>query len=569
MKNSKMKKFLVMMVAAVMTLGLLVPVSAAEEMKVSANETFENFEFVEGAGGWKNVNNNANVSGNNLSFTNMSATAETPYAYYWMGAETYGSDKIEISFDVQTTASSGTFVQIYSGTADTNYDTGGRQMFWLKWHDGGYLYLNAWSASTLTKVMAVDGTTNSFKLTFDMKNKQVGLAIKKGDETDYTEIETNMSFQSSFLAGDVMKKLIFSGPMSLDETGVYAIDNFKVSYQAPLNTSAYDDSELNIMAEQDFTSVTDGYATAGAWDIKNNNVLGGTQDNDGKVAPTNGKLSPISDSSVTMAQYWPETESYTAAEYVISFDVESTGRNSGKFFEFYTGGSDTEIGNLRDSSKYLCRLDLNEDGAITIKGSADKIAPTAIKNGKSVRLRLTFDMLNKKVTLAHKYAEENAWRSVTVTNDFNAYTGGDVLKLLNFCNPKMVDGGSFSIDNVVIAYKNSETKIEADLTVKDSDGSEVSDITDIAVGKMLTVTPKFTNVGSKDADSAAFIVAWYNKDGKLKKAVAKEVTTGLAANASYTDMEDITFTEATEAGDYIRAFAWNSLTALQPYKMAE
>lgn len=557
MKNSKMKKFLVMMVAAVMTLGLLVPVSGAEadtQMEVILDEDFSAFSN----GTWAAAGNfyadlgNAEVSDGKLSA--KSSTESGRLAGYYPDTASYGSDKVVLSFDVQAKNVTGFApVWIYTDTVCSGSNNGGGTEIIRFILNEGELGIGGWKNYAQTQIK--DNNIVSVEMTFDMVAGTVSLRYKNPTDTDFMSYSEAVDFTTALPEGHSITRIELYHPAIDSTEKSYSIDNVKYSYDTGLVKSE----------NETFTSVTNSYGKYGGWDIKTN--LGAVE---------NDKLVSKTTSNVVFANYWLKQETFGSEKIVISFDFAGNMTSSATIFQVYTGPASGEevtadtVSNA-DANQFFLRLS-GSSGQMDMTGWTNSISTHNFVDGETYNIEMTFNMQNATVTLRYKKASDKIYTSHSATYNLSNYVEGDVLKKLLFWGPVLLGEQSYSIDNFKVSYKPvvvPETKIEADLTVKDSGGNTISGITNIAAGKVLTITPKFTNVGSKDADSAVFIVAWYNKEGKLKKAVAKEVTTGLEADASYTEMEAITFTEATEEGDYIRAFAWNSLTNLQPYKMAE
>lgn len=330
--------------------------------------------------------------------------------------------------------------------------------------------------------------------------------------------------------------------------------------------SAASEPQMKVIENQTFDQdVSGGWDQEGKWDIKGakKNEVDETSTSLAKVE--GGKLVSKrdwnADNNAVIAEYYLKKESYGTKKLIVSFDVQAKNVD-GTLINVYAGTKESNPNN-GPTSLYVLNLD-SANGYLYVNSWTD-VAYTSIKDDVIYNLEMTFDMDAGTVTLRYKKSTDADYTTHSTAFAFKASLGDNAIKKLAFGSGVLGADSSYSVDNVVVSYK-SETKIQADLTVKDGE-NEIADINNIPAGKNLKVTPVFKNIGNRKADGVVLIVAWYSADGTLKDAFVEIDSAGLAAGATNSDLGDITFTAATEEGDYIKAFAWDSFATLKPYNL--
>lgn len=543
MINKKTQKILAILIVAVLTFGMLVPVSAASGslMEVSENMDFSSYTGAWGsAGGWDVKSANGKVENEKLN--SLCTTSNSQIAEYWTKTETYGVQTIVLTLDVQAkNIDEGTILQIYAGDNDNNVNNlNGGSLYNVYLCKDGTLAVNNSPVSTEIKNDAI----YNLEMTFDLKAKKVTMRYKKSTDADYAAQSVTVDFaEGKFTAGQALKKFIFWGPKTDGADAAYSIDNVVVSYDTGLIESE----------NQTFDEIAPGgYGIPGKWELK------------GGGAVTGGKLVPPDATSKIIANYWLKEETFGTDKYVISFDMEASTVNTySGLLQIYATAGDVSPETEGSNAQQICVLNFDQDN-IYVNGTNVKTG-AAITTAGTINMKLIIDMNAKNTTLKYKKSADSAYTACSPVANKVVPDGYTPKKILVY-SPTMTTANTFSIDNFNIFYKPLETKIQADLTVKDGE-NEIADINNIPADKNLKVTPVFKNIGNRKADGVVLIVAWYRADGTLKDAFVEIDSAGLAAGATNSDLGDITFTAATEEGDYIKAFAWDSFATLKPYNL--
>lgn len=571
MLKRKTKKLLVMLLTVAMAVTMIVPVSVSAgqttQLVVSENQTFDNVQESWGAHGvWDIKNDYATVDNKKLESTVYNSTA-VQIAEYWMKKETYNYDKIVVSFDVQADISSGgSILQVFAGDSDTEaYATNGTSLYnvYLSSSSGNLTLNNSVTVPTVLK----NNATYNLEMTFDVANKSVTMRYKKDTDADYASKDYVVNFNDNTInAGQVLKKLMFWTPKLASSDKSYSVDNVVVSYVATSGEDDTDTEEMVVMENQTFdAAVGGGWNTPGKWDLKSAMKNSTDESKTPLSAVEGGKLVSnrwSNEAPVIIAEYNLKKESYGSKKIVVSFDIQAN-KVGGKPLEVFAGDPTNQGPAYSGNSIYLLNI---SDGYLYVNGWTN-VVYTQIKDNAEYNLEITFDTEAETAVLRWKKSTDADYTTYEGTTSLKNPLGDNVIQRICFSSGELTeDDASLSIDNFKVSYK-PEVKIEADLTVTDGEGTAITDLDNLEAGKRLTVAPVFKNTGSAKAKSAVFIVAWYGADHMLKDAFVEIDADGLAVGASNSDLGSITFTGDTEAGDYIKAFAWEGLTTLKPYNL--